>query len=152
MDFYSNQPAEGMNSDSFCELLLDHGIRPTANRILVVKTLERAGRPLSMSEIEEQLVTIDKSIVSRTLALLREHHAVHVIEGAHEGVRYELCHSHDHAVDNDMHVHFHCERCGETICLEELAIPEVQLPEGYLMQSANFVLKGICPKCQKYPS
>ena len=104
-----------MNSDSFCELLVDHGIRPTANRILVVKTLERAGRPLSMSEIEEMLVTIDKSIVSRTLALLREHHAVHVIEGAHEGVRYELCHSHDEHADTDTHAHFYCECCHRTL-------------------------------------
>ena len=136
-----------MNSDSFCELLLDHGIRPTANRILVVKTLERAGRPLSMSEIEEMLVTIDKSIVSRTLALLREHHAVHVIEGAHEGVRYELCHSHDEHADTDTHAHFYCECCHRTFCLDGIPVPEMEVPEGFVLSTASFMAKGLCPAC-----
>lgn len=137
-----------MNEAELITLMERHGIRPTANRIIVAKALAESHHPLTMTELEDRIGSIDKSGVFRTLTLFKEHHLVHVLEDG-EGVRYELCHSHDHTVDNDMHVHFHCEQCGQTICLEELAIPEVQLPEGYLMQSANFVLKGICPKCQK---
>ena len=129
-------------------LLQQHGIRPTANRIIVAKALAEEGRPLTMTELEDHIGSIDKSGIFRTLTLFKEQHLVHVLEDG-EGVRYELCHSHDHSVDNDMHLHFHCERCGQTICLEDLPIPEVQLPDGYEMQSANFVLKGICPKCRK---
>ena len=137
-----------MNESDFTLLMKEHGIKPTANRIIVAKALSEGIRPLSMTELEDRIGSIDKSGIFRSLTLFKEHHLVHVLEDG-DGVRYELCHSHDHAVDNDMHIHFHCEHCGETICLEDLAIPEVQLPQGYLMHSANFVLKGICPKCQK---
>jgi Fur family ferric uptake transcriptional regulator len=137
-----------MNESAITALMQEHGIRPTANRIIVAKALAEESRPLTMTELDDRIGSIDKSGIFRTLTLFKEQHLVHVLEDG-EGVRYELCHSHDHSIDNDMHMHFHCEHCGQTICLEDLPIPEVTLPDGYEMQSANFVLKGICPKCRK---
>ena len=137
-----------MNVAELITLMERHGIRPTANRIIVAKALADEHRPMSMTDLESRIGSIDKSGIFRTLMLFKEQHLVHVLESG-EGTCYELCHSHDHAEDNDMHVHFHCERCGETVCLEDIPIPEVMLPEGYAMQSANFVLKGLCPKCAK---
>jgi Fur family ferric uptake transcriptional regulator len=137
-----------MNESAITALMQEHDIRPTANRIIVAKALAEESRPLTMTELDDRIGSIDKSGIFRTLTLFKEQHLVHVLEDG-EGVRYELCHSHDHSIDNDMHVHFHCEHCGQTICLEDLPIPEVTLPDGYEMQSANFVLKGICPKCRK---
>ena len=42
---------------------------------------------------------------------------------------------------------------GQTITqhLDDIPIPEVILPEGYTKQSANFTIKGLCPKCSKHP-
>ena len=137
-----------MNDSDLIAIIEQHDIKPTANRIIVAKALANESRSLTMAELEDRIGSIDKSGIFRTLTLFKKHHLVHTLEDS-EGVRYELCHSHDHAIDNDMHVHFHCEQCGETVCLEELAIPEVPLPEGYEMQSANFVIKGRCPKCKK---
>lgn len=137
-----------MNESDLTLLMQQHGIRPTANRIIVAKALAEESRPLTMGELEDRIGSIDKSGIFRTLTLFKEQHLVHALEDG-DGTRYELCHSHDHAIDNDMHVHFHCERCGATICLEDLPIPKVQLPEGYEMQNANFVITGRCPKCKK---
>ena len=137
-----------MDESDLIELMVQHDIKPTANRIIVAKVLAEKSRSHTLSELEDCIGSIDKSGIFRTLTLFKKHHLVHTLEDS-EGVRYELCHSHDHTVDNDMHVHFHCEHCGETICLENLGIPDVQLPEGFLIQSASFVLKGICPKCRK---
>ena len=137
-----------MNEQELIALIERHGIRPTANRIIVAKALAEEHRPLTMSELEDHIGSIDKSGIFRTLTLFKEQHLVHALEDG-DGVRYELCHSHDHSIDNDMHVHFHCERCGQTFCLEDIPIPEVGVPEGFQMQSANFVLKGLCPKCGK---
>jgi Fur family ferric uptake transcriptional regulator len=116
---------------------------------VVVKALAAAGRPMSLSELEYKILTIDKSGVFRCLTLFKEHRLVHVIEDGGDGVRYELCHSHDSETDEDLHVHFFCERCRRTYCLEDIAIPEVALPEGFEQCSVNFMVKGICPQCKK---
>ena len=132
-----------------CEkLLASHGIKPTANRIVVAKTLAAAERPMSLTELEYKILSIDKSGVFRALMLFREHHLVHVIEDGGDGVRYELCYSHDgHAEDDDQHVHFYCERCHRTFCLPDTPIPSVSLPQGYHLTSINYMAKGLCPDC-----
>ncbi len=139
-----------MNSEECEALLLAHDIKPTANRIVVAKTLAAQQRPMSLSELEYKILSIDKSGIFRALTLFREHHLVHVIEDGGDGVRYELCLSHDgHEHDDDQHVHFYCERCNRTFCLPDTPIPAVQLPSGYELTSINYMAKGICPECSK---
>lgn len=129
------------------ELLEHHGIKPTANRLLIARALQDANRPLSLMELETQLETIDKSNVFRALAAFREAHLVHVLEDAGDGVRYELCHSHDEEHDDDVHVHFYCTRCHKTYCLEDTPVPPVAVPEGFNPESVSYLVKGICPEC-----
>ena len=138
-----------MISQQECEeLLREHGIKPTANRIVVAKELAAAERPMSLTELECKIVSIDKSGVFRTLTLFREHHMVHVIEDGGDGVRYELCHSHDgHEHDDDQHVHFFCENCHRTFCISDVPIPSVILPDGYKLTSINYMAKGLCRDC-----
>ena len=140
-----------MSSEDCEALLVAHDIKPTANRIVVAKTLATAERPMSLSELEYKILSIDKSGVFRALTLFREHHLVHVIEDGGDGVRYELCRSHDsHAEDDDQHVHFYCERCHRTFCLHDTPIPAVQLPHGYHLASINYMAKGLCPECASH--
>ena len=138
-----------MNEQLCVKLLEHHGVKPTSNRILVAKALETAQRPLSLMELETRIKTIDKSGIFRALTLFREHHMVHVIEDGGDGVRYELCRSHDDEHDDDMHVHFFCEVCRQTYCLDDIKIPPVELPGGFVMNSVNYMVKGICPHCRK---
>ncbi len=130
-------------------LLLHHGVKPTANRLVIARALVQAGRPLSMTELEDRLETIDKSNIFRSLTAFRDAHLVHVLEDTGGGVRYELCHSHHDDQDDDLHVHFYCTNCHRTYCLEEIPVPEVNVPEGYLWESANYLIKGICPTCRR---
>lgn len=138
-----------MSDTTFDTLLLDHDIKPTANRLLVARALADSHRPLSLAELEERLLTMDRSSIFRVLTLFRDQHLVHVIEGGGEGVHYELCQSHDHENDDDQHAHFHCERCHRTFCLENIAVPIVPLPEGYEVHTVNYLIKGICPACAR---
>lgn len=138
-----------MSHEDFSGLLESHGIKPTANRLVVAKALALAQRPLSLSELERQILSIDKSGVFRTLTLFREHHLVHTIDDGAAGTRYELCHSHSRQHDDDLHVHFFCERCQRTFCLEQTAVPTVELPEGFSMTSASYLVKGICDECRQ---
>ncbi|MDO4934098.1 MAG: transcriptional repressor [Prevotella sp.] len=144
-----------MDEKKCTELLTAHCIRPTVNRILTVKALGTADRPMSLSELEYKILTVDKSGIFRALTLFREHRLVHVIDSGGDGVRYELCLSHSHGEDghdDDVHAHFYCERCHRTFCIDNVPIPEVPLPEGYIRTSVNYVLKGYCPECEKTPS
>lgn len=128
--------------------LEEHEIKPTANRILILRELMKAERPLSLSDLEIRLRTIDKSNVSRALSLFRAHHLLHVIDDGSDCVKYEICH-HPGACDmKDLHVHFHCEVCHTTYCLEDTLIPQVELPEGYQASSINYVVKGVCAHCR----
>lgn len=137
-----------MDEKRCSELLAGRGIRPTSNRILVVKELAAAGRPLSLSEMEHRLLTVDKSGIFRALSLFREHRLVHVIENGDGGVRYELCAAHGgDAADDDTHVHFYCESCHRTFCIDNEPVPQVELPAGYSMRSVNYVVRGLCPEC-----
>lgn len=137
-----------MNENRYTRLLTEHGVKPTSNRILIIKALATAGRPMSLSELERNILTIDKSSVFRALTIFREHHLLHVIEDSGDGVRYELCNGHDDEDgDSDVHAHFYCERCHRTFCIDNVPVPPVPLPAGYRQTSVNYIMKGLCPEC-----
>ena len=136
-----------MTETEIIELMRAHEVRPTANRILIAEALASAGRPLSLMELEDQLETVDKSGIFRSLMLFRDKHMLHAIEDGSNGVRYELCRSHSEDHDDDGHAHFFCTECNRTYCLNEVLTPEISLPEGFRMASVNIVVKGICPEC-----
>lgn len=136
-----------MDESTCVKMLEKHGIRPTSNRIVVLKALAAAMNPSSISDLENKIVTIDKSGIFRSLMLFREHRLVHVLEDGDGGVKYELCLSNDEDEDEDMHVHFYCEQCHRLFCLHDMPVPQVDLPEGYSMTTVNYVVKGTCPQC-----
>ena len=135
-----------MSKADIVRLLEEHGVRATVNRMLVAEALSQSGRPLSLTELETEIESVDKSGIFRSLIVFKDHHLVHAIEDT-EGTRYEICHSHGIEHDDDAHVHFYCEKCHRTFCLDNIHIPTVDLPAGYSPQTANYVIKGICPSC-----
>lgn len=132
------------------EKLLDKGVRPTAARILILQKLSELTSPVSLFELEAELVTLDKSTISRSLAVLLEHHAVHAFEDGSGSMKYEICTSEsDTCLVANRHIHFYCEVCHKTECINDIKIPVVQLPEGYVIDTINYTVKGICPACSK---
>ena len=138
-----------MNEKPIEGLLEQHGIKLTANRILIAKVMSTLDYPISMKELETMLLTMDKSSIFRTLSLFKSHHLVHQMEDGNDIVRYELCHSHSEEEDEDIHVHFYCEHCHRTFCLNEISVPQVNLPVGYRQTAVNYMIKGICPDCSQ---
>lgn len=131
------------------ELLLEqHGIRPTANRILLTRHLSGLSGPTTQKELEMSLLTLDKSVVSRTLSLMVRRGLVHQIPGPQGNHLYELCFAtHGHDEDDDEHAHFCCTECGRTLCLHDMEFPVITLPAGYQLQHAHYVITGLCPQC-----
>lgn len=66
------------------EILQGHGIKPTSNRIVVLRELTSAERPMSLTELEYKILSIDKSGIFRALSVFKEHHLVHVLEDGGE--------------------------------------------------------------------
>ncbi len=89
---------EEINDKQIEALLKAHGIRLTANRILIARTLSGLDNPASMKELEAKIQTIDKSNIFRTLSLFKQQHLVHQLEDGNDIVRYELCLSDDDAL------------------------------------------------------
>ena len=87
--------------------LAARGVKPTAMRLLVYRELDRARRPLSLRELEERMVTAERSTIFRTLTLLLQHHLVHGIEDGSGALKYEVCHGHEECTLEDQHTHFY---------------------------------------------
>ena len=110
----------------------------------------RTNQPGFPVRIGGELETLDKSTISRSLALLLEHHAIHSFEDGSGSIKYEICQSRSETCPvGDRHIHFFCEVCRKTSCLNNIKIPVAQLPEGYIMDTINYTVKGVCPLCNK---
>lgn len=129
------------------KLLENGGIKPTANRLIVVRELLGSERPLSLIELETRLETLDRSSISRVLTLLLRHDVVHSFEDGRGVSKYEICHGETHCSIDDMHAHFYCERCERVFCFEDIAAPHINIPTSFEIRSVNYMLKGICPEC-----
>lgn len=125
------------------------GVKPTSNRLLVLKALLSAKYPLSLIEIETELQTLERSSILRVLNLFGEHDIVHTVEDGRGIIKYEVCHSDAECSIDDMHPHFYCEKCHKVVCFDHLPMPHVATPAGFQTRTANFMLKGLCSECSK---
>lgn len=138
-----------MESKDIIQKIESKGIKPTANRILVMKALAGASTPLSLSNIERLMVSMDKSSIFRVLTLFLEHDVVHAFEDGRGILNYELCEEDGKCDHHDGHIHFYCESCQRSFCMEDIHIPSFELPAGFSPHSVSFVIKGECPECRK---
>ncbi|EAR16210.1 Fur family transcriptional regulator [Robiginitalea biformata] len=124
------------------------GVRPTAMRILVYKFLAEKDVALSLTDIENAFVKAERTTLFRTLKTFEQNGVVHQIDDGTGIQKFALCEPGCNCdLEQDLHLHFHCNNCDETVCLTQHKIPHINLPEGYVAEDANLVLKGICEKC-----
>ena len=132
-----------MNSTE--QYLDSHGIRPTAVRILVWDCVSAQSETFSMADMEHLMPHMDRSSIFRALRLFAEHHLLHTIDDGTGQQKYCVCRCKHSSHIN--HVHFTCLKCGKTYCLEDYTIPIVPLPEGFVMEDAEYIIKGVCERC-----
>lgn len=123
------------------------GVSITPNRILVLNTISEACRPLSLKDLEDELETVEKSSIFRVLTLLTDRHVLHTVEDGNGIARYEICHAEESGLTHDIHAHFFCEKCQRVYCLDNIHLPEVELPDGFKVHSMNYMFKGLCENC-----
>lgn len=139
-----------MSSTYIENILNDKGVKPTSNRILVLKEIIKASHPVSLADLEAMLeFSMDKASIFRVLELFSKKDIVHVIEDGSRSLKYELCQSSSNHSIYDQHVHFYCENCKEIYCFDTVGVPLINMPDGFHPHSVNYMIKGICPKCNK---
>ena len=133
-------------------LLKKSGLRKTVARVKVLEYLLEQNSAISQPELEKKLNDIgDRVTLYRILHSFEENGIVHKILDSSGTFRYALCvnetclnESHQHE-----HIHFDCEVCGIVKCLDNVLLPEIQLPSNYKVSELQFVVKGVCPNCLK---
>ncbi|WP_295126978.1 Fur family transcriptional regulator [uncultured Chitinophaga sp.] len=91
----------------------------------------------------------DRVTIYRTLQTFLDKGIVHKIPTTDTSVRYALCKSdckeHEH---HDHHIHFQCDNCGSTTCLDGTDVPPIQLPNGFAAKNVEVVVSGVCKECK----
>jgi Fur family ferric uptake transcriptional regulator len=140
-------PARRADTLGARELLASHGGRATRTRIAVVEALSAGGQPLTHDEIGAALaaagVAHDRVTLYRVLDWLVERGLARRVAGENRAGRFELA-----SADGHCHAHFHCARCGQVICIEDMSPAlSTPLPPGFQLDHAELVLHGACPAC-----
>jgi len=133
------------------DILRRNSLSVTDSRKKILTLFLNVQGALAHGDIERKAgEKFDRVTVYRTLQTFVEKGIIHTIPTTDNSVRYALCkdnctegHHHDH------HVHFICDKCGATLCLEDTLVPEVRLPKGFAVNEVEVVVKGICKDCKQ---
>src|SRR5690606_15924363 len=134
--------------DAVEKILAHRHVRPTAMRLLVYKFLAAKERAVTLTDIENAFVKSDRTTLYRTIKTFSENGIVHQIEDGTGVAKFALCEDGCNCdIENDLHLHFHCNVCNQTQCLTDRKIPQIKLPAGYKAIDVNLVVKGVCNTC-----
>ncbi len=137
------------NIDKIGQLLRQGGMSVTEKRVQILHLFfAQPGNALRHADIEQQLGSMDRVTIYRTLHTFLEKGLLHTIPNADGTAMYALCKDECHeGHHHDDHVHFLCSQCGVTICLDGIVVPQVKLPQGYAARQMEMVISGTCQTC-----
>jgi len=132
------------------QLLKRNQLSITDSRSKILELFLQQNGALAHADIEKKSgASFDRVTVYRTLQTFVEKGIIHTIPTADNSILYALCkdactegHHYDH------HVHFVCGKCSNTICLEDITVPEIKLPAGYQATEVAVVVNGVCKDCR----
>ncbi|MFT6815599.1 MAG: Fur family ferric uptake transcriptional regulator [Sphingobacteriales bacterium] len=137
------------NEHAIEHLVKEHGIRLTDIRKSVLEIFFNHQYALSHSDVEANLQSdFDRVTLYRTIKTFVTKGVLHKVIDGENAERYALC-NHDHVAHKhlDNHVHFKCSTCGNTFCLDDVTVPDVQMPKGYTSNEVSMLIEGKCENC-----
>lgn len=138
-----------MSNDELTQLLRQHGLQVTAQRLAVMRAV--AGRPHAtadevVDDVRAVIGSISRQAVYDTLGVLTEKNLVRRIQPAGSAARYE-----DRVDDN--HHHLICRGCGRTYDVDcavgRRPCLTAQDAHGFEIEEAEVIYWGRCPSCRK---
>ncbi|MCR4852637.1 MAG: transcriptional repressor [Prevotella sp.] len=131
------------------QALVNAGIRVTAVRMLIWRKVRHGfSDAFNLADLEAALPTVDRSTLFRMLTLLTDAHLLHEIDDGSGTHKYCVCHL-DDTRNCQGHVHLTCRICHRTSCLTNVRIPSVPLPQGFVWEETEYVVKGVCADCAR---
>ncbi|MCM4157722.1 transcriptional repressor [Gramella sp. AN32] len=123
-------------------------VRPTAMRLMVFDYLKNRKAAVTLADLENDFDHSERTTLYRTLKTFEKNRVVHQINDGSGIAKYALdLNFQDKFSAKDLHLHFHCNVCNATVCLTDQKIPHISLPEGFVAEDMNLLLKGICDNC-----
>ena len=77
-------------SDIYLDRLNRREIKPTAMRLLILRTMMQFERAFCLLDLETELDTVDKSTLSRTITLFLKHRLIHCIDDGSGSLKYSV--------------------------------------------------------------
>jgi Fur family ferric uptake transcriptional regulator len=133
------------------DILRERGLSVTEGRMRILSMFLDAPGALAHADIEREAGTaLDRATVYRTLQAFVGKGLIHQIPTTDNSILYALCRqkcNHEHHEDD--HVHFICDVCQKTMCLDEVTVPRVRLPRGFKPHRSAMVVTGVCRECRQ---
>lgn len=131
-------------------ILKRNGLSVTDSRKKILELFLDAQGALAHADIENNAaVSFDRVTVYRTLQTFVEKGIIHQIPTTDNSILYALCkHNCQQGEHHDNHVHFICNNCDNTFCLDDVMVPTVKLPAGFTPSQAAMVVTGVCGDCK----
>jgi Fur family ferric uptake transcriptional regulator len=131
-------------------ILKKNNLSITDGRKQILTLFLKSPGALAHADIEKDTdAAFDRVTVYRTLQTFVDKGIIHHIPTTDNSILYALCKNDcEEGHHHDNHVHFICEICNKTICLDGVTIPEVKLPKGFKPKHTEMVVNGICDDCR----
>jgi Fur family ferric uptake transcriptional regulator len=139
------------SSEELRRSLRDAGLRATAPRLAVLRSLSAATGPVSHGEVAGDLAGEgwDRATVYRNLIALTDAGLLRRTDLGDHTWRFELQRE-QAAGEAIVHPHFLCDACGDVTCLPDSAVQVVAArgtPRAIQRQRYEVQIKGRCDRC-----
>ncbi|MBC7868130.1 MAG: transcriptional repressor [Gloeobacteraceae cyanobacterium ES-bin-316] len=137
--------------ENHADILKRSGLSVTESRKKILELFLDSEGALAHADIEKNTdVAFDRVTVYRTLQTFVEKGIIHQIPTTDNSILYALCrHNCQQGNHQDDHVHFICNNCDKTFCLDDVTVPSVKLPKGFAPSQAAMVVTGVCIDCKQ---
>ena len=139
-----------MMENEILSILKKNQLSITDGRRKILELFLQSNGALAHADIEKNTdAAFDRVTVYRTLQTFVDKGIVHHIPTTDNSILYALCKDQCEAGHHhDNHVHFICDNCNKTICLEDVTVPTVKLPKSFKPRHSEMVVNGICDDCK----
>ncbi len=132
-----------MKINNYKSILEEKGIRPSHQRIEILKYLDGNKNHPSAEEIYKDLYkkipTLSLTTVYNTMKIFSERGIVNVLNIDNNETRFDP--------DTKNHVHFICIKCGRVYDIDNVNLSNKKTINGHKITQTHIYYKGICKKC-----